>query len=60
MPQPACHQCRHYYVTYDPKKPHGCRAYSFKAKGNPAQVVLSSSEKPCLMFAAKKILHETN
>ncbi|MCK5540297.1 MAG: hypothetical protein KAI69_05165 [Deltaproteobacteria bacterium] len=51
---PSCRQCRHYYVTYDPKKPYGCRAYSFKAKENPAQVVLSSSGKPCLMFDAKK------
>ncbi|MBN2808772.1 MAG: uracil-DNA glycosylase [Deltaproteobacteria bacterium] len=52
--QPACRQCRHYYITYDPQKPHGCRAYAFKAKVNPAQVVLSSSGKPCLLFTPRE------
>jgi hypothetical protein len=51
---PACRQCRHYYTTYDPKKPHGCRAYSFKSRENPAQLVSSSSGKPCLMFSLRE------
>lgn len=50
---PKCHRCRHYYVTHDPKQPHGCRAYAFKSRQSPAQLVQASSGKPCLLFSPK-------
>ncbi|NPA24839.1 MAG: hypothetical protein GXO34_03315 [Deltaproteobacteria bacterium] len=52
-PKPACQRCRHYYITYDPSRPHGCRAYKFKSRENPAQTVLTASGLPCRMFDKK-------
>jgi len=51
---PSCRRCRHYYITHVPRQPHGCKAYAFKSRSNPAQFVLNSSGRPCLLFAPKK------
>ena len=52
-PFPNCNQCRHFFITYEPKHPYGCRAMGFKAPKIPAEVVLINSGMPCLRFAAK-------
>ncbi|MDR3088719.1 MAG: uracil-DNA glycosylase [Desulfobulbaceae bacterium] len=51
---PLCRDCRHYYITYDPDKPHGCRAMKFKSRENPASVVFSASGLTCRLFQGKK------
>ncbi|RLB83827.1 MAG: uracil-DNA glycosylase [Deltaproteobacteria bacterium] len=48
-----CHRCRHYYVTWDKRFPHGCRAMKFKSKELPSCVVGKSSGMPCLLFKVK-------
>ncbi|RKN84328.1 uracil-DNA glycosylase [Paenibacillus ginsengarvi] len=48
-----CMKCRHFYVTWDPKFPKGCKAYGFKTQGLPSQTVLASSGKPCYQFEEK-------
>ncbi|MGA9046305.1 uracil-DNA glycosylase [Sulfuricurvum sp.] len=48
-----CHKCAYYFVTWEAHQPHGCKAYGFKSKFIPSQVVLSSSGKPCHLFVAK-------
>lgn len=48
-----CLQCRHYYVTWDPRFPRGCRAYGFKTQQMPSALVLSSSGSPCLQSEPK-------
>ncbi len=50
---PNCYQCQHFFITYQPKMPYGCRAYSFKAPKLPARVVYESSGLLCQFFAAK-------
>jgi hypothetical protein len=50
----ACHQCRHYFVTWDVHFPHGCRAHGFKSKKSPAQEVYEASGMQCLLFSSKK------
>jgi len=52
--QPACRRCRHYFITYDPSRPYGCRAMGFKSRHNPALVVFSTSGLPCQLFREKK------
>ena len=47
---PDCSRCRHFYVTYDPSLPRGCRAYGFKSKEWPTRVVLESSGSHCKQF----------
>jgi len=52
-----CTKCEHYYVTWDPGFPKGCRAYGIKTKFMPSAAVLSSSGKPCLSFEEKTPRH---
>ncbi|WP_281887984.1 uracil-DNA glycosylase [Paenibacillus sp. YYML68] len=48
-----CVKCKHYYVTWEPSYPRGCRAYGFKTQALPSQLVLQSSGKPCLSYEEK-------
>jgi hypothetical protein len=48
-----CYQCRHYHVTWDPEKPHGCSAMNFKTHMFPAAVVRRESGMPCMLFQPK-------
>lgn len=50
---PECVKCMHYYVTYDPAKPYGCRAMGFKSRRMPAQVVYAASGLVCQLFSLK-------
>ena len=52
-PQPECRRCRHYFVTYDPPLPHGCRAFQIKSRALPSKVVLETSGEPCRGFEVK-------
>ncbi|HKK89897.1 MAG TPA: uracil-DNA glycosylase [Desulfobacteraceae bacterium] len=49
-----CYNCRHYYITWDPDHPCGCRVMGFKAKQLPSSVVLRSTGKPCMLFSRKE------
>jgi len=49
-----CQRCRHYYVTWDKRFPHGCRAMKFKSKAAPSITVHESSGRPCLLFSPKR------
>jgi hypothetical protein len=49
-----CHQCEHYYVTWNKQFPHGCKAMKFMSKQIPGLVVLSSSQMACQLFRKKK------
>jgi hypothetical protein len=53
-PTAVCVRCRHYFVTYVPAQPHGCRAYGFRSKILPSQVVMQSSGQPCSLFAPRQ------
>jgi hypothetical protein len=48
-----CHQRKYYYVTWDKRFPHGCRAMKFKYQGFPSALVSRSSGMPCLLFKPK-------
>lgn len=48
--RPDCLHCVHYFVTWEPDKPRGCRAYEFKAAELPSEVVLASSGESCQFF----------
>jgi len=51
----ACHKCNHYYVTWDPYFPHGCRIMYFKSKRLPINDVrMAMRGKNCLAFKLKK------
>jgi len=48
-----CRQCRHYFVTWENTKPHGCKAYGFKSAQIPSMVVFQSSGQACALFQQK-------
>lgn len=49
----VCQRCKHYFVTWEPKKPHGCKAYGFKSQVVPSVVVKRSSGEQCKLFENK-------
>ena len=48
-----CSDCVHYYVTYNPTFPYGCRAVGFKSRTLPDRAVTAHSGLPCQFFTAK-------
>ncbi|MCL2029007.1 MAG: uracil-DNA glycosylase [Deltaproteobacteria bacterium] len=48
-----CRRCRHYYITWEPGTPHGCRLMGFKSQNLPAMVVRSNSGQECQGYAPK-------
>ncbi len=52
-PRVDCRKCRHYFVTWNPDFPFGCRAMGFKSKRLPAYDVYENSSMPCQLFDAK-------
>ncbi len=48
-----CRQCKHFYVTWDPKNPMGCRMFGFKSKQLPSIIVYRSSGARCDGFEPK-------
>lgn len=53
-PKIDCHRCTHYFVTWQPSAPHGCRGHGFKSRQIPSVVVQSSSGMPCLLYKPKR------
>ncbi len=47
---PICTRCRFYFVTYEPGRPHGCKAFRFKSRRSPAIDVFENSGVICQMF----------
>ncbi|DAB29851.1 MAG TPA: uracil-DNA glycosylase [Sulfurimonas sp. UBA12504] len=50
-----CRRCQHYFVTWEPSRPHGCRAYGFKSAQIPSLVVFQSSGSDCNLFVMKSL-----
>ena len=48
-----CFQCKHFFITWDPKTPKGCRAYGVKSAQIPSVIVAQASAQGCLAFADK-------
>lgn len=49
----VCQRCVHYFVTWQPNAPHGCKAYGFKSKFIPSIAVKNSSGSECNFFKSK-------
>jgi hypothetical protein len=48
-----CRRCHHYFVTWEGRTPHGCKALKFKSRYLPSQVVQRTSGQPCLNYFPK-------
>ncbi len=49
-PRINCHKCKHYFITWEPNHPYGCKFFNFKSKHLPSLVVFQSSGESCLKF----------
>ncbi len=48
-----CLKCKHFFVTWEPKHPRGCRLYGFKTQLMPSLLVFQSTGMPCQGFEEK-------
>lgn len=46
-------KCRHYHVTWDSERPHGCRIYKMKSSQLPSLSVLKETGEQCLSYEKK-------
>jgi len=49
-----CRKCLHFFITWDPRFPNGCRAIGFKSKNLPCLDVFANSGMKCRVFEEKK------
>ena len=49
-PVPDCMRCRSFFVTYDPRRPYGCRTFGFESARLPRDEVRLSSGHECAAF----------
>ncbi|MCK5884315.1 MAG: hypothetical protein KAG61_11550 [Bacteriovoracaceae bacterium] len=52
--KPVCRNCKHYFVTWDPQSPNGCKAFGFRGKSIPCIAVKRESGNDCMKFTAKQ------
>ncbi len=50
----SCLNCRHYYATYNPNTPRGCRVYGFETASFPSFVVKRESGEDCKAYQPSK------
>lgn len=50
---PNCLACRHFYVTWDPDFPRGCRQFEIKTSRLPSHEVFAASGAHCPAFERK-------
>ncbi|MFT6173613.1 MAG: hypothetical protein ACJA0L_001246 [Sulfitobacter sp.] len=53
MDEPRCMKCVHYFVTYDPQRPRGCRKFSFQSHKMPSMLVKDETGRSCMAFEEK-------
>ena len=49
----ACGRCQHYFVTYDPKRPRGCKKFGFKSLQSPSLEVFAATGTNCAHYEEK-------
>jgi len=54
MPEPACHRCRFFRVTWDEDLPYECRAFGFRSDRLPSLVVRDTSSRDCQLFEPRE------
>lgn len=60
MERPKCQQCRHFFITWDQKTPHGCRRYGIQSRELPSSIVKAAGMGDCQGFEAKAEKNQKN
>ncbi|MDB4235067.1 uracil-DNA glycosylase [bacterium] len=45
-----CGLCLNYFVTFDVKRPHGCKKFGFKSTQSPSLEVFSATGMNCALY----------
>ena len=53
MNNPICNECQHFYITYKPKFPYGCKAFQVISKKLPYLEVKNISGINCALFSKR-------
>ena len=53
MNNPICNECQHFYITYKPKFPYGCKAFQVISKKLPYLEVKNISVINCALFSKR-------
>ncbi|MDR1871730.1 MAG: uracil-DNA glycosylase [Deltaproteobacteria bacterium] len=48
-----CRRCQHYFITWEARTPHGCRAMGFKSQFSPYLQVFRISGRNCQYFTPR-------
>lgn len=51
--KPNCYKCSYFYITYDTRFPHGCKAYGVQSKYLPSSVIIRTTGIGCISFKEK-------
>jgi len=49
-----CKKCKHFFITWEPAHPNGCRLFGFKSAKMPTVAVWESTGKQCEHFEPKQ------
>jgi hypothetical protein len=60
MGKPNCLQCKHFFITFNPKTPKGCRKFGIQCKNLPSEIVFMAGHGECQGFEQKKRPDEKN
>lgn len=50
--KPNCMNCQHFFITYDPRTPRGCKLYKLQSRELPSQIVKMAGTE-CMGFKEK-------
>jgi hypothetical protein len=54
MSKPNCVQCKHFYITWNPKIPNGCKKFGIQCQDKPSNIVAAAGMGDCQGFEPKK------
>ena len=52
--QPNCFECRHHFITHEPKRPYGCRRFGFKGPFLPSRMVFQETGMKCAYYESSR------
>ena len=50
-----CRKCSHFYITWDPSFPRGCRLFGFKSALKPSDMVFEATGGTCQNYKEKPV-----
>ena len=52
--QPNCFECKHHFITHEPKRPYGCRRFGFKGPFLPSRMVFQETGMKCAYYESSR------